>query len=154
MTVAPREERLARADALARRMERLEEFAQVVTVLLAIIPTAYGVLTWVYGVELWNDSSIYQTALEAPGAPQSWGAAMVILGVLTAISGWRAHNRCLMITTGLTALLLAMFMAMFLTEFIQHTDREGALAPAMIYAVLSMCFLARSRMAWSSQRDG
>ncbi|QHB37322.1 hypothetical protein I5G58_gp020 [Mycobacterium phage BirdsNest] len=154
MTTVNREDRLAQADRLAARMERLETFAQAATVLLGLIPTAYGVLTWVYGTELWNDSPIYQTALMTPGAPQSWGAAMIIVGALVVTSGWRSHQRCLLITTLLAARLMATFMSMFVTEFIQHTDREGAAAPAMVYAVLSMLFLARARLAWASLKGG
>ncbi|AYP70005.1 hypothetical protein I5G62_gp19 [Mycobacterium phage CRB2] len=148
-----REERLEIADRLARRMERLEEFVQTATVLLALIPTAYGVLTWVYGAELWNDSPVYATALQTPGAPESWGTVFIGAGVVGIISGWRGHRRCVMVTCGLIALLMAMFMAMFVTEFVQHVDQEGALAPAMIYAVISMLFLARARLAWASLRD-
>jgi FlaA1/EpsC-like NDP-sugar epimerase len=152
--MASREERLAQADRFGRRVERLEEFVTTATVLLALIPLAYGVLTWVYGRELWNDSLVYSLALETPGAPQSWGAVFIATGVVTVISAWRGHRKCLMVTTAITALLLATFMSMFVTQFIQHTDQEGALAPAVIYGVLSMVFLARSRMAWASLKDG
>lgn len=149
-----REELTHLGDLLAARMDRLETFAQAATVLLGLIPTAYGVLTWVYGSELWNDSPVYQTALQTPWAPQSWGAAMLLVGVLVVISGWRSHQKCLLITTAAASLLMATFMSMFVTEFVQHSDREGALAPAMIYAVISMLFLARARLAWASLKGG
>lgn len=149
-----REERLAQADRLAARMDRLETFAQAATMLLALIPIAYGVLTWIYGAQLWSDSTAYSTALSTPFAPQSWGTIFMVSGLTVVWSGWRDHARCVMLSTGTSAFILAMFMSMFVTEFVQHPDKEGALPPALVYAVLSMLFLARARMAWASLKDG
>ena len=149
-----REERLAQADRLAARMDRLETFAQTATVLLALIPIAYGVLTWIYGARLWSDSTAYSTALETPFAPQSWGTTFLACGALVIWAGWRGHQRCIMWAAGVSAFFLAMFMSMFVTEFVQHPDKEGALPPVLVYGVLSMLFLARARMAWASLKGG
>jgi hypothetical protein len=146
-------------DALAGRLAdehaRLVDFLRTVTILLGLIPTSYGVLTWWFGINLWNGSVVYQTALGVPYAPQSWGAAFLVLGVgVIASSAW-GRNRCIAGFSLATALVLSIFMVTFLAVALrgQHT----ALPPSVVYGVLSLLFLTRAHLAWLSvprRQDG
>ncbi|AHJ88513.1 hypothetical protein Jolie1_013 [Mycobacterium phage Julie1] len=144
-------ERLRLADRLAAEHTRLLDFVRIATVLLGLLPLMYGGLTWVYGERLWAGNIVYGTALGVPWAPQSWGTVFVILGVGTIVSARMDRRRCVFILTLLTALMLSMFMVTFLVEVVGN-DNVSALPPALVYGVVSLLFLARSRLAWVGRK--
>lgn len=146
-----REEQLAAGERVAREYTLHLDYIRTSTVLLGLLPFFYGILTWIFGDALWSQSQVYRTALAVPGAPQSWGAAFIAMGVLTVwFSGHRNH-RGAAIVTALTALVLASFMVAFLIEgWRSHTI--GVMPPACVYGIFSVLFLARSRLSWSLRK--
>jgi hypothetical protein len=129
---------------------RLADFARAATTLLGLMPVLYGVLTWIFGDRIWGGNPVYGTAMQLPGAPQTWGAAFFILGMGTLISARTGHDRLIIWFTAPTAVVFASFMVTFLVEAVRHNN-PSALAPATVYAVLSLLLMARARMAWQAQ---
>lgn len=62
--------------------ESIEGYLSVGAYALSLFAIYYGVLTYKFGKDLWHPDG---SALNVPYAPQSWGSAMVIFGVLTII---------------------------------------------------------------------
>lgn len=145
-------ERLALADKLAAEYTRLIDFVRTATVLLGLLPLMYGGLTWFYGDSLWAGSLAYGTALSVPWAPQSWGTMFIVVGVVIIGAARRGHRKCIAISTLVGALMLSMFMVTFLTEVFSN-GKEGAWPPALVYGVMSLLFLARSRLAWTGRSE-
>ncbi|AGT12917.1 hypothetical protein KAYACHO_13 [Mycobacterium phage KayaCho] len=143
-------ERLILADQLAAEHTRLLDFVRTATVLLGLLPLLYGGLTWLYGDALWAGNIVYGTALAVPWAPQSWGLAMIVLGLGVIVSERMDRRRCVCIFTMLTALMLSMFMVTFLVEVIAN-ENVSALPPALVYGVVSLLFMARARLAWTGR---
>ncbi|QHB37753.1 hypothetical protein I5G63_gp012 [Mycobacterium phage Imvubu] len=144
-------DRLALADKLAAEHTRYVDFVRTATVLLGLLPMMYGGLTWVYGDRLWAGNAVYGTAMGVPGAPQSWGVLFVTLGVGVIASARLGRRRCIAGFTLASALMLAMFMVTFLTEVVGNGQVQ-ALPPALVYGIVSLLFLSRSRMAWVGRR--
>lgn len=142
--------RLRLFDQLVEDHQRLADFTRYVTTLLGLLPIMYGVLTWIFGDRLWGGNPVYGTAMQVPGAPQTWGAMFFILGLGTLISVRTGHDLCIVGFTVPTAVVLASFMVTFLVEAIGH-DNPTALPPAIVYAVLALMLMARARMAWQAQ---
>jgi hypothetical protein len=128
---------------------RREDYIRTQTVLLALLPTIYGALTFVFGDDLWAGSGVYRTALQVPWSPQSWGLLFVTLGLGTIVTARRKMQRTIIGFTLTTALVLSMFMVTFLAEAIGN-DAIGALPPAVVYGVFSLSFMNRARLAWAS----
>ena len=136
----------------ARREYILQvDYVRTSTVMLGLLPFLYGILTWVFGDDLWSTSPVYRTALAVPGAPQTWGTAFIVLGVLTVwFSGHRNH-RGTAVVTAMTALVLASFMISFLIEGYRSWT-AGALPPAVVYGVFSILFFSRARLSWELRK--
>ena len=108
--------------------------------LLSLLPILYGLLTWVFGDDLWSGSEIYATALTVPGAPQSWGTIFLVLGLVLMTGALRVHLRLVAWVSLLTALILATFMVMFGVEYLARQN-ESSLPPALAWGVFSLLFL-------------
>lgn len=136
---------------IARQHQALADYVRLSTWLISILPIVYGGLTWVFGDDLWTQSPIYRTALSVPYAPQSWGTAFIVLGVLSILlaelKSYAVDALCCMIM----AVILASFMIAFLTEAI-GSRLVGALPPATIYALFSLLFMNRARLSWKFRR--
>lgn len=67
----------------------------VTTWALSLWAVYYGLVTILGGAARWS-SPAYETALQVPGAPESWGIVLLLAGI-TSIIGWLAKNRILLI---------------------------------------------------------
>lgn len=119
--------------------------------LLAGLPVVYGVLTLIWGQELWAESPIYATALTVPYAPQSWGSTFIVLGTALLALAFRRRYLAVAWVSMALALVQGMFMVMFATEFF-GSDNESALPPALIYAVLALLLLNLWRLGTKMHR--
>lgn len=114
--------------------------------MLSLLPIGYGILTWIFGEQLWAGSAVYRTALSMPGAPQSWGTLFIALGATLMVCGLRLRYRVVRVVAVGAALVLALFMVMFLTEYFT-TGNASALPPALAWAVFSLLLLNMARHA-------
>lgn len=141
------------ADAFAKTVEPQLEYTRVQTLLLGLLPTVYGTLTFIFGGRLWDlgqdSGTAYSTAMTLPHAPQSWGALFLVIGLGMIIAAWKHHRRCLVVFSMGGALLCATFMMTFLGDLLR-SDRVSVLPAAAVYFVLSLMFLNRARLAWAS----
>lgn len=141
------DERHGLADRLLAEHIYRVDYERGSTALLAVLPILYGTLTWIFGPELWGGSRVYETALQVPYAPQSWGSVFILLGGSLFVAAWRdKHKWCGLISITLAG-VLSMFMVSFAMEWFGNRSNESALPPALIYAVFSLLFLNRWRFA-------
>lgn len=135
---------------VVRQFEAQRDHIRVQTWLIGLLPVLYGILTWTFGDTLWASSPIYRTALAMPYAPQSWGVAFIVMGVLTVWFSERCKHRADMVACLVTAFVLAGFMASFVIVAVE--DRTpGALPPAVIYALFALLYMNRAWLAWKSR---
>lgn len=143
--------------ALFARLEaeyyRQLDFIRTAGFLLGLLPLIYGILTWVFGDALWTGSQLYRTALEVPGAPQSWGTVFIVMGALTCLSSFWFRPKLTASATLGSALVLASFMFSFGWSAYQH-ESLSALPPTVVYGILSLLFFALARLAWKSRGTG
>ncbi|AAN01860.1 hypothetical protein SEA_WEST99_18 [Mycobacterium phage West99] len=144
------EERLALADKLAAEYTRHIDYIRTQTVLFGLLPLFYGILTFVFGDDLWAGGVVYSTALQVPYAPQSWGVAFIVMGLGVIVNAWYRRQRLLVASCMLTALILSMFMVTFLTEVVVSDNLSG-LPPGVVYGIFSLSFMNRARLAWNSR---
>lgn len=145
------EERRDLGDRLAAEYLRHADYLRASTILISTLPIVYGLLTFVFGGALWASNPIYRTALQVPGAPQSWGMAFVFLGGATIVLAAKRRHLAVAIATLATSCALASFMAAFLIESWRATSLYG-IPPAVVYGIFSVAFLNRSHFAWTSWR--
>lgn len=114
--------------------------------LLAALPILYGLMTWIFGDDLWSGSEVYRTAMTTPGAPQSWGTLFIATGLTLLVCAARRRYTAVMVVSIVTALVLGMFMVMFGAEYAIRRN-ESALPPALAWGVFSLLFLNLCRLA-------
>jgi hypothetical protein len=147
----PSDERAQFAHKLFSEHDRHAAYIKASTIVMSLLPISYGILTFVFGDELWGSSSIYSTALQVPWAPQSWGMLFFVLGVLNVWFALSRRDAGIAICSVLVAVVLAMFMVTFLTEVFTN-DNVGAMPPAAVYGVFAIAFMNRARLAWTSRQ--
>lgn len=148
--VMSQNDRMALADRLAAEHIRQLDYIRTQTVLFGLLPAIYGVLTFVFGDELWAGGVVYRTALQIPFAPQSWGVVFLIMGTGTIACAWLNMQMALACVSLATALVLSMFMVTFFTEVVVSHNLSG-LPPGVVYMVFSLSFMNRARLAWASR---
>ncbi|MCV7424345.1 hypothetical protein H7K45_27740 [Mycobacterium yunnanensis] len=145
------EERDELAGRLLAEYTRHVDYVRASTVLISLLPTLYGIFTFVWGQAVWSTNTIYRTALDVPGAPQSWGLMFVTLGVSTMVLAAKCKHLAVTVTTVITSVVLASFMVSFLIESWRAASLYG-IPPAVVYGIFAVAFLNRSRFAWTSWR--
>lgn len=127
------------------------EYIRMSTAVMSLLPVSYGILTFVFGDDLWGSSPVYSTALRVPWAPQSWGLLFFALGVVNVWCAVRRRHTGTAVCSVSIAVVMAMFMMTFLTETVVNHYISGV-PPALVYAVFACAFLNRARLAWSMRR--
>lgn len=104
---------------IAIRYGEAQDLIQDLTRLLASGAILWGVFTVIGGIEKWS-TPIYKTALQFPGAPESWGiVAIATGGMLLAGSLLGPKGRKLILIGGYGCGIWNMFFAgSFLKEFL------------------------------------
>jgi len=136
------------AQMAANEVARHREFSKAVSVTLGLFPLIYGLMTFVFGTNLWDDpGGMHALALEVPGAPESWGA--VFAGIGTGIIASSLRRQWKWWAVGFNA-AAAFVMAVFMGAFVLSGALPDALDPALSYGVFSVLFLHRARLSWAS----
>lgn len=121
-------------------------FVHGFTVNMAIIPIGYGILTFVFGAEMWSGAT-YGSAMSVPYAPQSWGTVALALGILIVISERKRLYGLMSVACFLSATWCLIFAFFFLFDCIRHGMSFGA-PGVLVYSTIGVAFLSLSRLAW------
>lgn len=113
---------------------------------IGLLPLLYGISTWVFGMDLWSGSEVYNTALALPGAPQSWGSMFVSIGAGLVFCSFKRHLRVLRVAALAGALIMGMFMVTFSVEYYWRRN-ESAIPPALAWMIFSLMFFNLWRYA-------
>ncbi|QIG58298.1 membrane protein [Gordonia phage Skog] len=120
------------------------------TLLLAVLPLGYGILTIVLGDALWlvgGAHGVFESALEVPLAPESWGSAFMLAGTGMAITNLKARwGLFLAVFCSFSGLFFMFFSLSFLLDAFDGS--KPSWGPALVYAVFAMLCMNRARLAW------
>ncbi|QDF18569.1 hypothetical protein SEA_PUPPER_83 [Gordonia phage Pupper] len=121
------------------------------TLILAALPLGYGILTIVLGDAMWivgGTHGVFESALEVPGAPESWGSAFMISGIGMAVSNLRnTWNRLLATFCCFSGVFFTFFSLSFLIDALDGS--KPSWGPALVYAVFAFFCGNRARLAWA-----
>lgn len=142
----------------AKDVERHERnnivFMDTITMLMGLLPISYGILTVALGQDMWRLSAYrgaYTTALQVPGSPESWGVAFIALGVAVFLALLRMHNTLMAWVMLLLGGLFGAFSSSFAVDAVRYDDPE-AWSWVLVYGLIAMAMMARSRLAWVSRQ--
>ena len=136
---------------VAEQFEAQQDTLRLNAWVIGALPVLYGIMTWVFGQRLWSGSSAYMHALSVHGAPQTWGTVFLVLGVISIAAHETKRYTTDAVSCALLAIVLAMFMASFITAGFVLGDNVSTASPALSYAIFSVLFLGRARLAWKSR---
>lgn len=124
------------------------------TLLLALLPTGYGILTWIFGDALWLGRmtarhDIYQAAFEVPYAPESWGTAFIAVGVVMAVLNLHTERwgHWLAVVCLGGGFLFLFFLISFLID-VKNSHAPNGWPPVLVYAIFAALLANRARLAW------
>ncbi|QGF20290.1 hypothetical protein SEA_SIXAMA_111 [Gordonia phage Sixama] len=124
------------------------------TVIMYAFPIAYGVMTFIFGDALWGAGTVYDTAQNIPGAPQTWGAytficgLMILYGTRTKIKDRRALY--ILVGCGLQSIWSTFFALTFIIDCIDFATPLGATG-ALIHSTLLYFYANRFVLAWKTR---
>lgn len=131
------------------RIGAADLFVCRVTWVLAAIGIGYGLVTGIVGAEVWGPPSdpgdLYSAAMVVPGAPQTWGAAAAICGVLILVGQRFRRYRLLQVGCLLFTLWLLFFATAFALDV--YAGATDGLLPACSHAALAILTAARADLA-------
>ncbi|OMB79280.1 hypothetical protein [Mycolicibacterium conceptionense] len=142
----------------AKDVERHERnnivFMDTITMLMGLLPILYGVLTVTMGRDMWRFGAYrgaYTTALQVPGSPESWGVAFIVLGLLVFLALLRLHESLMAWVMLALGLLFGAFSSSFAVDAVRY-DAPEAWTSVLVYGLIAMGMMARSRLAWVSRQ--
>lgn len=124
------------------------------TILIISFGIALGLITIIGHAQRWS-APAYKVALEVPGAPESWGWTMLILGLVTFLGYWKSHIIIGDFRAGLYMLTAGLFMMgmwclffgiAFLLQFVGNNTVSAN--GALINTVLAILYIQRAVMYW------
>lgn len=129
------------------------------TIVLGLIPLAYGICTFIFGDELWlgrlgtaiktipGEYGVYETAYQVPFAPESWGTVFVLFGLTTLVSALKGWGKLVMASTMASGFIFLFFALSFVTDaFSNHS--APAWPPSIIYVGLAVLCVNRAKLAF------
>lgn len=144
----------------AKDVERHERnnivFMDTITMLMGLLPIIYGIITVVVGDDMWRFTDyqgVYTTALKVPGSPESWGVAFMVLGFAVFLALLRMHNTLMAWVMLLLGCLFGAFASSFAVDAVRY-DAPEAWTSVLVYGLIAMGMMARSRLAWVSRKTG
>ena len=111
-----------------------------------IFPIGYGILTLVFGDELWGAGRLYDAAMVIPFAPESWGVLALVFGILMAIGEFSERKMFLSVGCAMMGIWCYTFAALFLIDCLRYETPFGA-PEALLYSVIGTHYWGRSRLA-------
>lgn len=137
------------------RLDLVADFLAWCSYVLAFFPAVYGVFLLIVGDAGWGRdrisgrvSDVYETALQFPGAPESWAIVAVILSVGIAVGQWRINLKLLAVSCILLSVWFFFFAVAFLSSWIENDWYAPSLLPSVAYTTLGLLSIGRARMAW------
>lgn len=125
-------------------------FIGSMTMILGGFAVLYGLLTLVYGDDIWRFEGYqgnYTTALQLPGAPETWGVGFTVVGVWALVVGYLARSVMLSAAMALLAIMFGIFASSFVIDAIRLHAPESWPA-ALTYATVAVSMGTRARLAW------
>jgi hypothetical protein len=113
--------------------------------LYAALAIGLGVLTIVGGEDRWSAPG-YKTALMFPGAPESWGVAILTFGVML-LAGMLLKWPALVAAASLLCGMWCIFFAVTFTIEAQANHQVGLIG-AWTFSVVGVLYLVRFVMHW------
>ncbi|QXO13689.1 hypothetical protein SEA_DUMPTRUCK_34 [Gordonia phage DumpTruck] len=125
-------------------------FIRAVTLVSGGFAIGYGVLTFLFGKELWGNGAAmtYDAALTVPYAPQSWGLVAMTLGVLIIFSELKEARRAKTVFMGLQGVWCFIFASYFLIDCLSSGHPFGA-PGVLVYSFVGTIFLLCAMLAWA-----
>lgn len=124
------------------------------TIVLILFGVVLGLLTILGRAQRWS-APAYKTALEVPGAPESWGWTLLVLSIAAAVGYWYSHSfvggfryGLYLLTAGL--FLMGMWCLFFGIAFLMQFAGNNTVSAngALINTVLAILYIQRSVMYW------
>lgn len=132
-------------------------------IVLMVLSFSLGFVTIIGHAQRWV-APAYEVALQVPGAPESWGWALIILSWIASLGYWHSEftfdvgKHC--VALGKLALIVGMFLVgmwflffglSFLLQFIQNSTVSAN--GALINFIISILYIQRSVMYWRGEDD-
>lgn len=121
---------------------------RLTTYVLVVVGIINGISAVVGRRERW-DTSAFDTAMAFPGAPESWGA-MILLSALIALLGLVGHWRAPLVGGMFMCGVWCIFFGISVFVDFLHSD-DVALADSVVYLALSVVYLNKAAMYWRAK---
>lgn len=144
-------------DAIRNVITAAETYIRAATDLLALFAISYAVLIIVFGSELWfPGDTLYNNALQIPGAPLTWGIVAALSGCSMLICSRLKHgyknDAWMLVSCVVMALWSFCFAFTILIDIFEFRAPQGW--PAVLtLGVFWLAYTNRAVLAWTRLRN-
>lgn len=136
-----------------RKFGEAYDFIRGITLILGVTPIAFAVLCFLFGDSVFGSNSApqYNSILDIPWSPESWGTFSGVCGVIILVGFFRNKHR----QVGSGCVLMGAFnfaLAYFvLKDCLKYDTSFGSLA-IMFFLALGIIYLDRARLGYNWRR--